>query len=250
MKYPNIGLLQNAMLHLQSSPELYISDSLVYTGRPEVDGKRACITQATDGHFETDICDRELKQTFERFVPFEAIRHLVQKIRYRRRHPGDVVLWGTFFGNEVSSSLLSNLPQSFCITDICVGGDWVSYQDVHDESARIFNISQFGYERVQASVHDLSASKPSFDDYTNIVCSNCPVSEYFGMTAKGCGTVWKCDTYPSPSLWFKCSCGLADLDDDESSMEGSVAVEAPIGSIRPRLTRDDLTSKDGDSGLD
>jgi hypothetical protein len=154
----------------------------------------------------------------------DKFKPVFQYVRYKRRHPGDVIICGMLCGKgfSASDSTLSSCSPFFCVIDVKVAGSWVSLFDLRgaaNHEAHIYNLYDFPSERLTVDLSDVVKSEDAVDAYTQRVTASCPVAANFGVDGKGCGAVWRCVECLNHSVWFQS--GTATTPTENASEKAS-----------------------------
>ena len=145
----------------------------------------------------------------------QRILNLREKIvaRYRELNPevpveGEVILAGEWCGKGIQKGVgIAEIPPFLVIISISINNEWVQdskYEDIHDEEARIFNISRAGFYHHELRLDDVQASEVAIKQWVDAVDKECPFAKALGVTGRGEGIVWKADHLcGNATFWFK-----------------------------------------------
>lgn len=192
----------------------YKGTSLKYHGTPMLAGTYSEITQTSNGTMS--MTDSKGSQLSVGQIPgsgtafVNMFTPVLQYVRYRRRHPGDVIISGVWCGKDVSpaDSALAACQNFFCVLDLRVGGMWLplfDFKDAANHGSRIFNIYDFPFQVLDLDLKDMVDSEDAVNKWTKTVCDACPVAAFFGEQGAGCGVVWRCLDLLDHGVWFQSS---------------------------------------------
>ena len=203
-KFPSIGHLKHLYKHLRVLKllETVNSTKLQYEGTVKVHGSH-CDLISAEPTAEWQLQSRNRILTAEAdncgFVKFvqdnaAAVQGIIWKIRDRSggKH---VTLSGEICGKGVQSGVgISQQVEKFVvILNVKVDDLWQSvdvWEDLSNESHRIYNIRQFPRYHVTIDMIDPMASLNEIEKVTKDVGTNCPVAAALGTPGSGEGIVW------------------------------------------------------------
>ena len=219
-KFPSIGHLKHLYKHLRyvNFPEGTDLTHIQYEGTVKLHGCH-CDLVSADPSTQWQLQSRNRILTAEadfcglvKFVKDNAaaIQDIISKIRDRSggQH---VTLSGEICGKGVQSGLgVSQQVEKFVvILNVRVDDVWQSvdvWEDLSNESHRIYNIRKFPMYHVTIEMADPMASLDEIERVTKDVGTHCPVAAALGTPGSGEGIVWTPTDHDiglQSRLWFK-----------------------------------------------
>lgn len=192
-------------------------DTLRYDGTVKLHGVHRQIVQQSSGTMTVASKKGPLnlpaldETGFSEFYTTGKFLPLLHLIRYRRKHPGSVIIDGIWCGRLASDAgcALALCDPFFCIIDIRVGDAWIplhEFKDVSNRPEHIYNIYDFPVCHVQAPVADVMTVNEQVSNFTSDTCEQCPVAKVLGCDGKGGGVVWRCQDLLDHEAWFQTRC--------------------------------------------
>lgn len=182
----------------------------------------------------------------------KAFQDIIFKLR-ERTGGEHIVLSGEICGKGVQKGVgISQQTEKFLvILQVKVDGVWQKvtiWEDLSDETHRIYNIRKFPRYHVVIDMSDTMATFDEIDKMTKEVGKSCPVAAALGTPGTGEGIVWTPCAFPEHSrLWFKSKTDEHCVTPARNKESRPVS-DATLAAMD--LVNDNLTEARLDQGMD